>query len=150
MDESIFSGLLNLLNENHVDYMVVGGYAVVVHGYRRFTGDLDIWFRAAPENAQRILDTLDAFGVGSLPISLADLLDTEGFVQFGRYPYRVDLLNTIAGITFEEAYANKVFILYEGISIPFIGLTDLIKNKEASGRPKDLKDAKQLKKKHKL
>lgn len=149
MESPDFLEFLNLLNVNEVKYLVVGGYAVVAHGYRRFTGDLDIWFEPTEENAVMLLNALEAFGIGRSFYGIDDLLDSTALIQFGRYPYRVDLLNSIEGVTFEEAYPNRVYFQYGNRSIPFIGLQELLTNKSKISRKKDRLDVKNLTKKKK-
>ena len=136
-----FIGLLNSLN---VEYLVVGGHAVAFHGHPRFTGDIDFFVRANAENAERVLRALDAFGFGSLGIRAVDLAQRNKVVQLGRPPNRIDLLTSISGVDFESAWKSRVPADLDGYPVNFIGVDDLLKNKQASGRPKDLADAAKL------
>jgi hypothetical protein len=136
-----FIGLLNSLK---VEYLVVGGHAVAFHGHPRFTGDIDFFVRSTPENADRVLRALDAFGFGSLGITAADLTEPSRVVQLGRPPNRIDILTSISGVEFESAWASRAPADLDGQAVNFIGVDELLKNKQASGRPKDLADAAKL------
>lgn len=125
--------------------MVVGGYAVGVHGHPRYTGDLDIWLLPEPENAVRILKAIIAFGFGSLDIKEDDLTKENSIIQLGYPPLRIDLLTSIDGVHFNECYPNRKTIEIDGLFVNFIGYNDLIKNKKASGRHQDLGDIENLK-----
>lgn len=135
-----------LLNSNEVEYLVVGAFAVSFHGYPRYTGDLDLLVRPAPENAGRILRAISEFGFESLQVTEADL-QTPGFVlQLGISPNRIDLLTTISGVTFEEAWTTRCNADIDGIATHYIGRNELIRNKESTGRARDLGDAEELRK----
>jgi predicted nucleotidyltransferase len=139
-----FRDFIHLLNLQEVEYLVVGGYALAFHGKPRHTGDLDIWINISETNAAKMVNVLDEFGVGSLGLSRADFLK-EGYVsQIGYPPLRIDILNSIDGISFPAAYRNKQTLKLEEIEISYIGLEDLIANKKATGRSQDLTDVKQL------
>lgn len=137
--------LLEFLNANQVKYLVVGGVALSCYAAPRYTGDIDIFIEASSENAQCILKALDAFGFGSVGITLADLTNEDMIIQLGFPPHRVDLITKISGVGFEEAWENKVVGELYGIQVNLISKEDLLKNKLASGRPKDLADANSLK-----
>jgi hypothetical protein len=141
-----FEELLRLLEENNVDYVIVGGYAVAFHGFPRFTKDIDVFFRNAQDNINKIRNALIAFGFPepNLPISLFS--ESGNIIQFGISPVRVDIINEIDGVPFEEAFENSVRGKYGSIEVNFIGKNQLIKNKIASGRPQDAVDADKLKK----
>jgi len=141
-----FEELLKLLEENQVEYVIVGGYAVSFYGYPRFTKDIDIFFRNTKTNVLKIKNVLVEFGFK--PQDLPDSLFYEkgNIIQFGIEPLRVDILNEIDGVSIEEALKNSVRGRYGEIEINFIGINELIKNKEASGRDQDLLDAKKLRK----
>ncbi len=139
-----FEELLRLLEEYDTEYMIVGGYAVAYHGFPRFTKDIDLLFRHTKENALRLRKALVAFGFreGDLPI---EAFITEGNVlTFGAVPTRVDLLNQIDGVTYDEAHPNIVRGNYGNVEVPFIGLADLLKNKMSTPRTKDKADAEEL------
>ncbi len=135
-----FKEFVELLNANHVRYLVVGGYAVAIHGHPRYTKDLDVWVEPDPDNAGRIIDALDQFGFGSLQLTRDDFVQPEQIVQLGYPPYRIDLITSIAGGEFESCYSNRKSIDVSGVTVNFIGLDDLRRNKAASGRPQDLAD----------
>lgn len=125
--------------------MIVGGYAVGIHGHPRYTGDLDIWLLPEPANAANIIKAIKDFGFGSLDIKESDLTKEDGVIQLGYPPLRIDLLSGIDGLHFNDCYPNRKIINIDGLSIDFIGYADLIKNKKASGRHQDLGDIDNLK-----
>jgi predicted nucleotidyltransferase len=124
--------------------MIVGGYALAFHGKPRYTGDIDIWIDISEKNAETLLKVIDDFGLRSLGFVKEDFL-REGFItQIGRPPLRIDILNGIDGVEFDEAIASVQIVSLEGLDVPYISLRDLVKNKQASGRKKDLADIKEL------
>ena len=125
--------------------MIVGDYAVGIHGHPRYTGDLDIWLLPEPANAANIIKAIKDFGFGSLDIKESDLTKEDGVIQLGYPPLRIDLLSGIDGVHFNDCYPNRKIINIDGLSIDFIGYADLIKNKKASGRHQDLGDIDNLK-----
>lgn len=135
-----------LLNSNGVEYLVVGAFAVSFHGCARYTADLDLLVRPTPENANRVLRVLSEFGFASLAITAQDLQRPEYVLQLGVNPNRIDLLTSITGVTFDEAWANRCDDEIDGIPTHFIGRDELIRNKEATGRPRDLGDVDDLRK----
>ena len=137
-----------LLNSNEVEYLVVGAFAVSFHGYPRYTADLDVLIRPTPENARRMLRVLGDFGFASMGISEADLQAPEGVIQLGVKPNRIDLLTTISGVSFDEAWAGRCDAELDGIPTHLIGRQELIRNKEATGRVRDMGDADELRKRH--
>jgi hypothetical protein len=143
-----FRELLQLLNENGVKYLVVGGYATILYGHVRATGDIDIWVRASLENGKSVVAALHAFGFGTLSIDENDFNRDDSIVQLSYPPYRVDFLTSIDGVTFDSCYEHRHVVQYENISIPFINLEDLKINKKASGRHKDLADLEALESNH--
>ncbi len=137
---------LELFRSNGVEFLVVGAFAVAFHGFPRYTGDLDLLVRPTDENAKRVLRALSAFGFGTLGIQAADLRSPGMVVQLGVQPNRIDLLTGISGVGFEEAWATRCEAEWEGIVVPFIGRAALLRNKEQTGRAKDLGDAEELRK----
>jgi hypothetical protein len=135
---------VGLLNSHKVEYLVVGGHAVAFHGHPRFTGDIDFFINATAENARRILDVLSSFGFGNLGISAEDLTSPDKVVQLGRPPNRIDLLTTISGVTFSDAWGTRAAGDLGGHAVNFLGWDALIRNKTASGRDKDQVDVKTL------
>ena len=141
-----FSEFIDLLNKHELDYLVVGGYALGFHGRPRYTGDLDIWIDISERNAAKMVQVIDDFGFATLGLEKEDFLQKGYITQIGYPPLRIDILNDIDGVVFKEAYKNKLVIDIEGIEVNYIGYNDLILNKEASGRNKDITDIKSLKK----
>jgi len=134
------------LNSNAVEYLIVGAFAVSFHGYPRYTGDLDIFIRPTPENADRVLRAISEFGFGSLKVAKEDLQNPDLVVQLGRSPVRIDLLTSISGVAFDEAWAGRCDATIDGLRTQYIGRDELIRNKEATGRARDLGDAEELRK----
>ena len=148
MDEPLltedFKEFLRLLNANRVDYMVVGGFAVGFHGYPRATIDLDLWVRMTPENADRIVATLVAFGFGSASFDTSLFINPRSLVRFGVPPFRIEIMTSIDGVEYEACRARSVTTDVEGVAMPIISLDDLKTNKRAAGRHKDLNDLENL------
>jgi len=139
-----FREFIELLNAHNIKYLVVGGYAVTVHGYPRYTNDIDIWFWIDKSNAENLIKVLKDFGFGSLDIKTDDFLNPNKVIQLGYPPNRIDLLTSISGVEFEDCYPKRVTIDIGGIKIDFIDVDNLKKNKQASGRHKDLNDLENL------
>ena len=135
-----FAEFVTLLEKHKVEYLVVGGYAVGFWGHIRFTGDLDIWLKPSAENAVKILSAISDFGFASLKLKKEDFTTVGNVIQLGYPPLRIDLLNDIDGVTFDECYKNKIVESFDGFTYKFISYDDLIKNKKSSGRNKDLAD----------
>lgn len=135
-----FKELLMLLNENKVEYLVVGSFALAFHGSPRNTGDIDIWINISQENAKRMTNCLTEFGVDSLGYKEKDFLDEDTVIQIGVPPVRLDILTSISGVEFKHAFLNKETILIDCVEVNYISKNDFIKNKKASGRLKDLAD----------
>lgn len=146
-----FLDFIKLLNNHKVEYLVVGGYAVGLHGYPRYTGDLDIWIRISEDNASKMLVVLKEFGVHIPGLSKSDFLREQPLagLHFGLPPLRIDILNQIDGVKFDECYPNRRVLELEGVKIDFINFSDLKKNKLSSGRSKDIADIEELEKKKK-
>lgn len=139
-----FKEFIQLLNDNRVRYLVVGGYAVALHGYPRYTKDIDIWVELARDNAARIIESLGQFGFASLGLNENDFLVEDQIIQLGYAPNRIDILTTLSGIVFNECYAKKLSVDIDGVNVNFIDLESLRKNKKASGRLQDLADLENL------
>ena len=137
---------LRILHEKKVRYLIVGGEAVIFYGYARVTGDTDFFYARTEKNAQFLYDALLVFWRGNIPElkSPLELMVTGTIIQFGIPPHRIDLINKISGVSFEKAWPNsrRVDVCGEGFHVPiwFLGRGDLLRNKRASGRPKDLAD----------
>ena len=139
-----FKEFFQLLNENDVRYLIVGGYAVAYHGYPRYTKDIDVWISINPENAERVLKTLSDFGFKSLGLEVSDFLEEETVIQLGYAPNRIDLIMGVPGVDFDECYENRVVEEIDVVQLPFIDLENLKKAKRASGRLQDLADIENL------
>ncbi|KYC40492.1 hypothetical protein WA1_25555 [Scytonema hofmannii PCC 7110] len=139
-----FKEFIQFLNDNHVRYLIVGGYAVAIHGHPRYTKDIDIWIEMSPENANNLLQALEQFGFSSLGLHLEDFLTPDQIIQLGYPPNRIDLLTTIDGVSFENCYPLRLEVIIDNIVVNFIDLENLRKNKEASGRLQDLADLENL------
>ncbi|HXM44118.1 MAG TPA: hypothetical protein VN924_22980 [Bryobacteraceae bacterium] len=137
---------VELLNSNGVEYLVVGGFAVSYHGFARYTGDIDFLVRPSEENSHRVLATLAQFGFGRVGIQAEDFQSTGKVVQLGVPPNRIDILTSISGVSFEDAWDSRTAGMLDGLATQFIGREALIHNKESTGRAKDLGDADELRK----
>ena len=135
-----FSELLVLFNAHHVEYLIVGGYALAFHGVPRFTGDLDIFVNSEAANAQRILTALAAFGFASVGLTPSDFERPDQVVQLGVPPVRIDLITSITGVSWDEAWAGRVTGRYGDIPVFYIGRAQFVANKRATGRAKDVAD----------
>ena len=141
---SDFSDLLRLFNAGRVRYLVIGGFAVIQYAEPRFTADLDLWVGTDPRNAGAVYEALREFGAPLSGLTAGDFAEEGYFYQMGVPPVRVDVLMGIPGIGFEEAWARRVEIDFDGLPVPFISREDLITAKRASGRPQDLIDVQSL------
>ena len=139
-----FKEFIQLLNENSVHYLVVGGYAVAIHGYPRYTKDIDIWIELSPENARKITLTLDKFGFSSLGLQASDFLEADMIIQLGYPPNRIDLITSLSGVDFEPCFNNRLEVDIDGTLVAFINLENLKVNKRATGRAQDLADLENL------
>jgi hypothetical protein len=139
-----FKDLLALFNAHKVDYIIVGAYALAFHGAPRYTGDMDIYVKPDLENARRILAALDEFGFGAVGLSPTDFEEPNKVIQLGVPPVRVDLVTSITGVTWDEAFLGKVEGKYGNVPVHFIGRDHFILNKRALGRKKDLADLEAL------
>ncbi len=135
-----FREFIALLNSENVRYVIVGGYAVAFHGYPRFTGDIDFFVEATAENAVRLMRVLARFGFGELGLTERDFTMPDQVVQLGMAPNRIDLVTGISGVSFAEAWDNKVESTLEGLPVNFVSKAVLIRNKTAAGRAKDRAD----------
>ena len=144
-----FRDILALLKAEGAAFLIVGAHALAVHGYLRATGDLDLWVRPDPENAQRVWRALLRFGapVGALNLSQADLEKPGVVFQIGLPPRRIDILTEISGVEFDEAWTTQVIQVIDELEVPFLGREALVRNKRESGRDKDLADLRALLKK---
>ena len=137
--------LQSLLNEE-ADFILIGAYALAAHGFPRATMDIDIWVNPSSENAEKVYAALDKFGAPTSQISVEDLSNEDTIFQIGVAPRRIDILTSISGVKFEEALNDSIKLTIEGIKVHILSTTHLIKNKLATGRPKDIDDVENLKK----
>jgi predicted nucleotidyltransferase len=139
-----FVDLLRAFIDHEVRFLIVGAYALAVHGRPRATGDLDVWIDATPENARRAMNALRVFGAPLTELRESDL-STPGVVfQIGVEPLRIDILTSISGVTFAEAWPARVIAPFDGIEVPAIGRDHFLANKRATARPQDLVDLRKL------
>jgi predicted nucleotidyltransferase len=142
--EDDFRDMIAALLEENVQFLLIGGYAVSLHGYQRMTKDIDFWVLASPENSVRLMSALEKFGAPTHDISAKDFEIAGTNYQIGVIPVRIDIITKLAGVEFEEAYQNMNIIEVDGLKIPVISITDLIANKKAAGRDRDLVDVRHL------
>lgn len=158
LDPAVFSldtrDLIILLHKHRVRYLLVGGQAVIYYGHIRTTGDIDFFYDSSDDNAQRLFAALDEFWDGSIPNldRWDELTKSDMILQFGAPPNRIDLINDIDGVKFADAWPGRLTVKMpvgsEDVEVLLIGLDDLAKNKQASGRPRDLEDLKFLLRAH--
>jgi len=139
-----FKEFIKSLNDNQVRYLIVGGYAVAIHGHPRYTKDLDVWLELSPENAARIIKALAQFGFGSLGLREEDFLDATQVVQLGYPPNRIDLILSLRAVDFESCYQARLQLPLDDVTVNFIDLENLKRNKKAVGRLQDLADLENL------
>ena len=139
-----FKEFLRLLNTHEVEYLLIGGYAVGYHGYPCATNDMDIWIAIHPNNAERMVTVLHAFGFDTPDLSIDLFLQDHTIVRMGLPPMRIEVLTTISGVQFAACYAERVSTRLDGVDVNLISLPYLKVNKQASGRYKDLDDLEHL------
>jgi hypothetical protein len=139
-----FSDMLSALSAEGVEYLLVGAYAMAVHGVPRATGDIDIWVRPTEANAERAFRALARYGAPMADLTVTDLSKPGTVFQIGVAPNRIDVLTAIDGVGFDEAWSRRVTSDEVVPAVPVIGRDDLIRNKRATGRSRDLADADRL------
>lgn len=144
-----FLDFITCLNEQGVDFVLVGGYALAIHGVVRATGDIDFFFRRSAATVRRLCAAMEDFGAPPEIIDEDALMTPEVVTQFGQPPYRIDLLNAIDGVSFEQVWSGATAVTVQGQRIRVIGLRELRANKVATGRLKDAEDVRRLSKKPK-
>jgi len=142
-----YKEFIELLNENKVDYLVIGAFAMAFHGHPRNTGDIDFWVRNNEQNARKVYKTIIDFGFPSSELTVKDFTSEDLIFQMGYPPVRIDVLTSIEALDFEECYLTKEIKNVDGLAITFLNIEDLKKNKKAVGRKKDLADLEALSKK---
>lgn len=141
-----FLDFLECLNNRMVKYVLVGGYAAIIRGHTRTTGDMDIYIQRTIENAANVIQAIEDFGFGSVGFTVDDIMDPEGFLRMGKEPLRIDILSELPGLSFDEVYNASEPYVDEGVTMNVIHINHLIKNKITVGRPKDLADVRVLEK----
>ena len=141
-----YRDMVECLQREGVEFMLVGGYAVALHGWPRMTFDIDVWIMANPQNAAAVMLELKAFGAPLMDLKEEDFHKPGMVFQIGTEPQRIDILSAISGVTYEDAVSRAERMEVDGLSLKVIALDDLIANKRASGRPKDIVDAMTLEK----
>ena len=139
-----FKEFIESLNANDVQYLIVGGYAVAFHGHPRYTKDIDIWIKLDPTNAEKIIHALKQFGFASLELTPEDFLVPDQIIQLGYPPHRIDLITTLIAVDFNECFDNRIETDIDGVTVNFIDVENLKRNKAASGRPQDIADVANL------
>ncbi|MEI6239516.1 MAG: hypothetical protein WCR51_03940 [Planctomycetia bacterium] len=139
-----FAEMLNALSAEGAEVLVVGAYAVAGHGLPRATGDIDLWVRPTPENAARVWRALERFGAPRSRLTPASFTEPDIVYQIGLPPNRIDILTTIDGVAFADAWAERVIRTVDGVTFPMISKHHLLANKRATGRPQDLADVARL------
>ncbi len=132
------------LNSHGVEYVVVGAVALAHHGFPRYTGDLDVLVRTSAHNTERLEAALAEFGFAGLGLKAADFADSYRVIQLGVVPNRIDLLTSLTGVSFEQAWAGRVEAVVEGTRVNFLGRDALILNKRLTGRAQDIADLEAL------
>ncbi|MBI1299917.1 hypothetical protein GC175_33755 [bacterium] len=139
-----FKEFLRLLNSYQVEYLLIGGYAVGYHGYPRATNDMDVWVAIHPDNAERLVNVMQAFGFSTPELTAELFLQEQKIIRMGNPPMRIELLTSISGVSFAECYDGRIVDELDGVPVNIIALDDLKQNKQASGRYKDLSDLEHL------
>jgi len=139
-----FAEMLSALADEGVEYLVVGGYAVAAHGLPRATGDIDLWVRPTPDNAARLWRALDRFGAPRSRLNAETFTQRDVVYQIGLPPSRIDLLTTIDGVDFDDAWRDRVECVVDGVAFRMLSRSHLLANKRATGRPQDLADVARL------
>lgn len=137
----IFRDMLFALSDEKAEFLMIGAFALAAHGIPRATGDIDLFVRPTPENAQKVWQSLRRFGAPLSGWTVEDFAEPRWIFAMGNEPNRIDLLTTIDGVDFDTAWKDHITTLVDGRPIPVIGLAALLVNKRAAGRPKDLVDA---------
>ena len=139
-----FKEFLKLLRAHGAKYLLIGGYAVGIHGYVRATNDIDFWIAMSPDNANRVVELLKDFGFDVPELSRDLFLERDQIVRMGVEPVRIEVMTTISGVEFDDCYPERVETTLDDLPVSVINLRDLRINKEASGRLKDLADLENL------
>lgn len=141
---SDFKDMLSALKQEKAEYLLVEGYALAAHGQPRATGDMDLWVRPSEENARKVWSALAKFGAPLSDTPFSYFAHPDHVFQIGLPPNRIDVLTSVAGVEFDEAWPSRLLTQVDGIKITVIGWKHLLQNKKAAGRPKDLVDVNTL------
>ncbi len=139
-----FKEFIALLNAHDVKYVVVGGYAVAFHGFPRMTGDLDVFVDISQENARAVVAVVREFGFAELGLHEKEFEQADQFFQLGHVPLRIDIATGIDGVSFADAWGSHLDATVDGVLVHFIGKDELVRNKSATGRQRDLSDVEEL------
>jgi hypothetical protein len=139
-----YKDMLQLLSEEKVEFLLIGAYAIAAYGYVRATMDIDIWIMPSPQNADAVIRALHRFGAPLHNLTKNDLQKDGTIFQIGVIPRRIDIITAASGLQFEETYQNSLSVNLDGIEVRIPSIKDLIRNKKATGRTKDLADAEAL------
>jgi hypothetical protein len=135
-----FDEFCALLREHHVEFVIVGAYALAFHGAPRFTGDLDVLIRPTTDNAERLVVALRAFGFPNVPLTPAEIIAPQRLIELGVVPVQIHVMSAIDGVSFDEVWSGRVEAAFGSTIVPFIGRREFLRNKQAAGRPKDHAD----------
>jgi hypothetical protein len=142
-----FRDFINCFNKREVAYILVGGMAVVLNGYNRTTGDMDVWVKKTTENYDKIAHAFHDFGMRVFDMIKEKFIgDASDVWSFGRDPVRIDLMTAVKGLDFDSAYADAQYFTEDNVTFRFLHVNRLIQAKQASGRHRDLDDIEQLSK----
>lgn len=139
-----FRDFLKLLSFKRIEYLLIGGYAVGYYGYPRATADMDIWIAVSKENAKKMTEAIKDFGMTTPDLKESIFLEPGRMIRMGNPPIRIEVLTEVSGVNFKQCYARRKEIKIDGIKVKIISFEDLVKNKKASGRHKDLNDVENL------
>lgn len=139
-----YRDMLSAFADAKVEYLLVGAYALAAHGHPRATGDMDLWVHSSSKNAERVLEALSMFGASLSDVDPEDFQTPDTVLQIGESPRRIDILTSIEGVEFEDAWPQRMDIEIDGLTVPVIGRKHLIENKRALGRSQDLADIERL------
>ena len=140
----VFKEFFQWFHHHNVEYLLVGGYAVGYHGYPRATMDIDVWIASTPENARRVVAALEDFGFGGQKLSETKFREADRIIRMGLPPMRIEIMTSIDGVEFDDAYSERVEDELDGVAVKLIGLQHLKCNKRAAARAKDLADLEEL------
>ena len=139
-----FEEFLKYLTDEKVEFVIIGGYAVAFHGYVRATNDMDLFFKNSNKNILKIRNALTKFGISTSDSDADEFKKSDTILRIGNPPVRIEMSNSISGIEFDDVWEHKIKDRYGDVTVYYISLYDLLKNKKTSGRPKDLADYDEL------